>query len=979
MAAGLACDTAPRSAGHPDSATGDASTLALAESLYAAGAHESAGPLFQVVLNAARERTDEPAEARVLTWLGLNAYRLGESDQARRLGREALQLKLRLGLKEDLFASYNALGLLAYQESRYIDAVSNHEQAKRLAEEAADTVNLSKAWNNLALTLIELGDYRQARELLRRALPAARKAGDTRIEGRVLTNLGMLAVRTGALSGVVDSLREARRVAARAGDYLNELNALGQLASAFSAIGEPGSAIATLDTMLVLSRDPDRGSKLEEASALEQLAQVYESAGDDRRALAVLQQAIAIEEAMGWPHERAVALRQMASVHARLGNQELAGRVAVEALTAHREIDAKLEVVWDLVVLAELRHRAGRVEDARTHLAEARQLARALRSSSAQATVVLSEAWFADAEGDANDVLRLTRDAGEIAGAVGPDREWEVYLLVARAHRRLGHLDAALSSARQSLDAVERIRGEFGAGILRTAYVADRTAVYGELAELLIEGGRSAEAFEVADAARGRALLEHLETTSGAGAVTPRELIEEQRQLLKQVDALTELAAAGEDREIDGEAARTRALLERTRAAYGELLARSGRRTSGETPGRLAFDSLQAALNADEVLLEYLVTESGVLAFAVTRVAVAVAKTDLARGDLAGRARVARELAGRPDAPPAAVRATLAALGALLLGQSPIRAALTGKRVIMVVPHAELVYVPFAALVNPATGRWLSDDHAVVHLPSAAILATLRGRRASHTAAFSAAFAPFPRELPFTAAEVRAVRASAASTRVFSGQAATESRLRSALVSGGAVHVASHGILNRINPLFSRIDLARRSASSEDDGRFEVHEVLGLAMRSGLVYLSGCETGAGPSMSTAFDRGEDYATLAQAFLVAGATNVVATLWKVRDDGAAEFARRFYSALGGPATAGGRHDLAHALASAQRGLRSDPRFAAPYYWAAYVMNGTGWLNGASPAVPSAGSGLGAAQDFSGPSVSSGEVGVSRASR
>ena len=106
-----------------------------------------------------------------------------------------------------------------------------------------------------------------------------------------------------------------------------------------------------------------------------------------------------------------------------------------------------------------------------------------------------------------------------------------------------------------------------------------------------------------------------------------------------------------------------------------------------------------------------------------------------------------------------------------------------------------------------------------------------------------------------------------------------------------------------------------------------------MEIRSRLVFLSGCETALGPAWSTSFSRGDDYATLAQAFLFSGAENVVATLWRVNDRGAAEFAREFYRALGGSASS-------LALAKAQRAFIHNPTFAAPYYWAPYTLSGSG---------------------------------------
>ena len=119
---------------------------------------------------------------------------------------------------------------------------------------------------------------------------------------------------------------------------------------------------------------------------------------------------------------------------------------------------------------------------------------------------------------------------------------------------------------------------------------------------------------------------------------------------------------------------------------------------------------------------------------------------------------------------------------------------------------------------------------------------------------------------------------------------------------------------------------------SRDDGRLEVHEILGLRTTSPLVFLSGCETGLGAAGEDPFARDADEGSLAQAFLVAGVGRVVATLWRVGDAGAAELAERFYRP---PAWPGPPPEEALALAQremivARRGLT----------WAAYAVSGAG---------------------------------------
>ena len=55
------------------------------------------------------------------------------------------------------------------------------------------------------------------------------------------------------------------------------------------------------------------------------------------------------------------------------------------------------------------------------------------------------------------------------------------------------------------MTAVERVRGNFGSGLLRTDYLAGRAAAYSDLVAALARLGRMNEAFAVSDAARATA------------------------------------------------------------------------------------------------------------------------------------------------------------------------------------------------------------------------------------------------------------------------------------------------------------------------------------------------------------------------------------------------------------------------------------------------------------------------------------------
>ena len=165
--------------------------------------------------------------------------------------------------------------------------------------------------------------------------------------------------------------------------------------------------------------------------------------------------------------------------------------------------------------------------------------------------------------------------------------------------------------------------------------------------------------------------------------------------------------------------------------------------------------------------------------------------------------------------------------------------------------------------------------------------------------------------------------------RVLTGAVATEEAFRREAPSRRVLHLATYGVLNKQNPLFSFVELAPGGAG---DGRLEVHEVFGLDLAADLVVLSACQTGLGSGSLADVPEGDDWVGLTRAFLHAGAGQVVATLWAVEDLATSGLMERFYEAF----TAGA--DPVRALAIAQRALLAAPATAHPFSWAGFVAVG-----------------------------------------
>ena len=188
--------------------------------------------------------------------------------------------------------------------------------------------------------------------------------------------------------------------------------------------------------------------------------------------------------------------------------------------------------------------------------------------------------------------------------------------------------------------------------------------------------------------------------------------------------------------------------------------------------------------------------------------------------------------------------------------------------------------------------------------------------------------------LPHAEQEVKALGEiyGAQESTILIGTAAREETFKATASKYPVLHFASHGVLDDVNPLYSRLLLA--TGSDSEDGFLEAREIMKLDLHADLAVLSACQTARGQVGS-----GEGLIGMSWALFIAGTSTTVASQWKVDSASTARLMIDFHRNLQsekGPSQA----SAAEALRRAAIKLMADPKYRHPFFWSGFVVVGNG---------------------------------------
>ncbi len=903
-------------------------------------------------LDAARDEFrllgDEGNVARSrISWI-LSAAWIGQVEEALQEAIRARDIFLQLG------ESYWA-GVIDSNTAIIYAYVGRHQEAVKLYEgmlaiyaavsdqsESAIKRSIAIAQENHARNLTVLGEFTRAYDLLEQAQANFFSLGEISLVASVEQDLADLDYAQGYYGSALRRYYQAHDTLVQKSIDSPELLAAIKLSMANCLVKLNRAGEACLLSQEAVEAYRQSGLTFNTGKALREHAVALVASRRLRDALSALEEAWLMFTRGGFePHAFAVRLQQ-AQILLEMGS---AAEAYNAALLVKGYCDAQglvARAVHATLIMAE-----ALLKDA--------QIAGSLKEQEQQATLL-------------EEAMSLCKRA--VAQARKHNLQEEMYrshYLLGRMCFMQGNLTGAARHYRASIAQIERILDDLVYD-LSPSFLHTTWSVYEDMIALCLSQARFGQAFNYLEQARSMALRQYLNKTSMLQDVKGEQHDASTPSLLKVSSAMirsTEqelnewqdryryfnLLLAEVDPSVSPDVDREiiQAELKRCEVKIGELFERvhlyqsgmglksrgiSKKDRSHTHPKQVDVVQLQRCLVPGQLLLAYFSYQQRLVVFAVTA-------EDLVTREMPGGMEQLERLLpllhahldprtwSDPHAPSQeVVRRLLNKLYDMLV--KPVAELLPpASGHITIVPYGALYELPFHALYDGS--HFLVEHFQISYIPASTILMHLD--KLHHQRSTLSAHTKIPAKPPLVLGysghgQLQRVREEAQTIaslligRCYLESEATIKRLIEQAPGSPVIHIATHGQSRLDAPNFSYVRLA--------DGQLNAIDAFSLDLRGcELVTLSGCETGLSLS-----GGGDEQLGLGRAFLAAGATSLVMSLWSVEDNATNELMQLLYEGL-----LKGESKV-EALRAAQCSLlrRNGSPYTHPYFWAAFRLVG-----------------------------------------
>jgi CHAT domain-containing protein len=881
-----------------------------------------------------------------------DAVNIQDYDKALSLAGLAKTTAEKIDFREGVANALMQTGLIYYWINEHSTALDYCHQALKIYESLGDKRKQAETLGVIVQIHRILADYAATLDYINQRLKLYRELGDQEYITSLYNQIGAIYMYLGDYNEAEKAHAQALKlVEANGNNPAGVADSTFHLAIIFRLRGNYAEALRyyqrAREIHEFLSKSQPIPYKSALSTTLRHIGGTYFLQGNLRLALDYANKSLAIDEELKDKAAVAYSLQFISRIRFAQKNYREAQTLAEKVLPMYEEFGIKEGVAGTLAILGNIHAALGENETALEYFRRALEIREATKSKDGAAIARIGMANILNAQGKPLEAIKLSEQAVKSIQENGNREQlWQAQSITGQAYRALNECDKAREFFDAALATIESLRGEVvGGGNESSLFFAEKVKPYQQMAAMLAEENDFSGAFEYAERAKARVLLDALRSNRNqpTANMTDAEKAEEVRLRSELVALNAQISRIDSDK--NSEKARRAELqnkLEQARTAFQNFqtnlyAAHPELRIKRGATEPVKSSEIGKLLDEKTALLEYLVTDDAVFLFVFTRqnaeITLKTYRVEINRGELAARTNRFRQMLAESNL---LFGAESRGLYDLLL--KPAQAQLKNKSNFVVVPDDGLWELPFQAL-QTAENRYVLDDAAISYVPSLTIWRELQTTKPSENKlnnllAFgnpsntkSTSFA----DLPEATRQTFALRNlyGAQNSKIFVGGAASEDVFKREAAKFSILHLATHGVLDNVSPLNSYVLLAPNAAANED-GRLEAWEILEMNLPAEMVVLSACETARGQARS-----GEGIVGLAWSLMVAGTRTVVVSQWKVESSSTTDLMTEFYKSLKqNPAL-----DKSEALRAAALKLRRSERFAHPFYWAGFVEIGS----------------------------------------
>jgi len=922
--------------------------------------------------------------------VGIAHNYLGHYPEAIKYTRKAIRLAKRSGEIQEEVRSTGNLGLSYRDTQQYAKSIAFIEKAVKGAILIKDRHREGLFYRNIGSVYQMMGEYTKAVDYFNKALPVARALNDNYTECLTLLSLGFACWSYGNYAEALVSYNNSLKLARLTGNTWAEGRCYSGIGLVHWEQGDYSEALNYSEKSLDIATKIGDNEGI--SYCLGNIAIIYDQIGNVNKAFEYYKKGLEVSELIGNKSGIARNLENIGCTYLELQDYTNAEKYLLQSTEIFKKTGERKELAHAYGNLGYMMIEMKDYSKARKYLEQALQIGQDVGAKGVVANQFIGLGYLEFELGNVKSSYDYFDKGLKYTVSLNDSKSfWEAQTGLAMVLREQGKSEKALEHAMAAIDKLEEVQRLLTISEFKSGYTDKHINIYENILDLLVSmnkdvpwKGYDVMAFQYAEKAKARVFLQNLLESKAdiRSGVSPELKLKEQEILRKIADRQKQLLHDDPDKRKRKELASELEKYENDfKKLEREIKSNNPKYFNLYSPEPYGVEKVRAViLHDNEVILEYAVGRKHSYLWMLSKddfFLYELPEKDVIVKAVKEYLHTINQKVGLTNPYESHIAKGREVFNLLL---KPCINNLEKNSHLMIVADDILHLLPFESLImdksdGEGSPRYLIEEFTVSYSPSSTSLAFLPGTTQKKPAdqkrllAFAdpvfqpSAAASETRSkagrhmesgllvmadeepglfshyrtgelqlhaLPFARTEVQNISGlfPKGKSVIYIGAEANESTLKNeSLDRFDYIHFATHGLIEESVPFRSGIVLSA-GEGSEEDGILQVNEILNLELNAEMVVLSACETALGKLY-----QGEGMEGISRAFIYAGASSMVVSLWNINDRSAAQLMTRFYDSL----IKGSDKSMALQKAKLTM-IKAGNAYSHPYYWAPYIILG-----------------------------------------